>query len=178
MPDSDHDPGPTSGVAPVTVREARFPQDSAVVSRLVAAYLRQTEAEKVEHALADERVDGTLPARYQSEIDDPASAFARSTVLLGASDREAVAMVVLSSEERAGAIARFWVDPVYRGHGVGGRLLAEALARLPRPVRLSVWDWRTPAIRTYERSGFAVVPSWESRERLVCMELRPDSIER
>lgn len=87
-------------------------------------------------------------------------------------------MVVLSSEAGAASIARFWVDPVHRGHGVGRRLLAEALARLPRPVRLSVWDWRTPAIRTYERSGFAVVPSWESRERLVCMELRPDSIER
>ncbi|WPF83747.1 GNAT family N-acetyltransferase [Sanguibacter sp. 4.1] len=176
MPDHDHDPA--SWVAPAAVREARFPQDSAVVSRLVAAYLRRTESEKAERALADERDDGSLPARYQSEVDDPAAAFASSTVLLGVADREAVAMVVLSSEAGAASIARFWVDPVHRGHGVGRRLLAEALARLPRPVRLSVWDWRTPAIRTYERSGFAVVPSWESRERLVCMELRPDSIER
>ncbi|MFC6417331.1 GNAT family N-acetyltransferase [Sanguibacter inulinus] len=174
----DHDPDPASGVAPVTVREARFPQDSAVVSRLVAAYLHQTEAEKAERALADERVDGSLPARYQSEVDDPASAFVSSTVLLGVADREAVAMVVLSAEAGAASIARFWVDPAYRGHGVGRRLLAEALARLPRPVRLSVWDWRTPAIHTYERSGFAVVTSWESRDRLVCMELRTDSIER
>lgn len=174
----DHDPGPADETFPAEVREARFPQDSAVVSRLVAAYLRQTEDEKAERALADERVGGSLPARYQSEVDDPAAAFVSSTVLLGVADREAVAMVVLSSEAGAASIARFWVDPAYRGHGVGRRLLAEALARLPRPVRLSVWDWRTPAIRTYERSGFAVVPSWERRERLVCMELRTDSIER
>ena len=174
----DHALRPTSDDLPVTVREARFPEDAAVVSRLVSAYLHQTEAEKAGRALADLRPDGTIPARYQSEVDDPAAAFVSSTVLLGVMDREAVAMVVLASEAGAGSITRFWVDPVYRGHGVGRRLLADALARLPRPVRLSVWDWRTPAIRSYERSGFAVVPSWETRERLVCMELRTDSIER
>lgn len=174
----EHDPAPVDTTSPTDVREARFPEDTAVVSRLVAAYLRQTEAEKVEHALADQRDDGSLPARYQSEVDDPAAAFASATVLLGVTDREAVGMVVLSSEAGSGSIARFWVDPAHRGHGLGRCLLAEALARLPGPVRLSVWDWRRPAIRSYERAGFAVVPSWDSRERLVCMELRPDSIER
>lgn len=174
----DHDPGPVSDVPPVTVREARFPDDAAVVSRLLADYLRQTEEEKAERALADVLADGSLPARYQSEVDDPAGAFGDSTVLLAATDRDAVGMVVLSAEAGSGSIARLWVEPAHRGHGVGRRLLAETLERLPRPVRLSVWDWRIPAIRSYERSGFAVVPSWESRQRLVCMELRPDSIER
>lgn len=174
----DHDPGPARDVSACAVREARFPEDTAVVSRLVAAYLHQTETEKAEHALADRRDDGMLPARYQSEVDDPAAAFASSTVLLGVTDREAVGMVVLFSDAGAGSIARFWVDPSHRGHGVGRCLLAEALVRLPRPVRLSVWDWRSPAIHSYERSGFAVVSSWDSRERLVCMELQPDSIER
>ena len=174
----DHDPAPASDVPPATVREARFPDDTAVVSRLVTDYLRQTEAEKVERGLADVIADGSLPARYQSEVDDPATAFVGSTVLLAVTDQDVVGMVVLSAGEGSGSIARFWVDPSSRGHGVGSRLLAESLERLPRPVRLSVWDWRIPAIRSYARSGFAVVPSWESRQRLVCMELRPDSIER
>ncbi|MGX9900933.1 hypothetical protein ACW0JT_15655 [Arthrobacter sp. SA17] len=38
-------------------------------------------------------------------------------------------------------------------------------------VRLTVWPWREPALRSYRRLGFVDVQSWDSRSGLVCMEL-------
>lgn len=59
-----------------------------------------------------------------------------------------------------------------RGRGVGSALLEAAVAATDGDVRLSVWDWRTGVIRLYESRGFAQVPSWDARERLVCMVRR------
>ena len=45
-----------------------------------------------------------------------------------------------------------------------------ALAQSDLPVRLTVWEWRHDAIGLYRAYGFLVVPSWERRPGLVCME--------
>lgn len=157
--------------APPTVREARFPVDTADVSRLVDAYLRQTESEKVVRGLASPLEGGRLPDRYQSEVDDPARAFASATVLLASLPAGPVGVVVLTVDPHgSGEIKRFWVDPASRGAGVG-RLLLDAVAdRVDGSLRLSVWRWRDDALRSYRRAGFVEVPSWESREQLACLQ--------
>lgn len=162
---------PSAPSAPPTVREARFPDDTADVSRLVDAYLRQTESEKVARRLASPLEGGRLPDRYQAEVDDPARAFSGADVLLAALPTGPVGVVVLTAQPSGGGeVKRFWVDPAARGVGAG-RLLLDAVAdRVDGPLRLSVWRWRDDALRSYRRAGFVEVPSWEAREQLVCLE--------
>ncbi|GAA4764887.1 GNAT family N-acetyltransferase [Microbacterium gilvum] len=153
----------------VRVRAAVFPDDLVAVRALVGAYLRQTEAEKAMHGLA---VAGApLPDPYAREVVDPACAFAGMTVLLAETDGAPVGVVVCVDGTDGREVKRLWVDPAVRGTGAGRALLDAVLASSARPVRLTVWRWREPAIRLYRRLGFAEVPSWDDRRDLVCLQL-------
>ncbi|GAA3654357.1 GNAT family N-acetyltransferase [Microbacterium marinilacus] len=157
---------------PGTTRLAQFPADARAVARLLEDYLRQTEREKAEHGLAPGGA-GRLPPRYQAEVDDPATAFADAVVVVAEAAGSVAGVAVLMEpcgDAVAAEIKRLWVDPAFRRAGIGRLLLQECVDRAAGVVRLSVWDWRTPAVRAYEGLGFVQVPSWESRERLICME--------
>jgi putative acetyltransferase len=144
--------------------------DAAVVSAAVGAYLRQTEEEKRREGLSPlPDGDGALPERYRAEVDDPAAAYAGFHVLLAEVDDETLGVVVVAPLEDAAEIKRLWAAPAARGRGIGSALLDAAVAAADGAVRLSVWDWRAGAMRLYESRGFARVPSWDGRDRLVCM---------
>lgn len=149
------------------VRPALFPRDAETVGALVGGYLRQTEAEKGERGLAEE----TFPERYGREIHDPETAFDGRVVLVAALDGEDVGLIVSTATASGTELSRFWTDPRGRGRGVGSALLTAALRTVARPVRLSVWEWREPALRMYRAAGFDIVPSWDGRPGLVCLEL-------
>ncbi|MDF2492235.1 MAG: hypothetical protein K0Q58_813 [Microbacterium sp.] len=140
-----------------------------VVSQFLVAYHAQTEAEKIAHGL---RASGPMPAAYQAEIDDPATAFAGSVVLLARVAGAPAGMVVARPDDAGIEVKRLWVDPAVRGSGAGSVLLAGAAETGEGPVRLSVWDWRDDALGLYEARGFRRVASWETRPRLVCL-IRP-----
>jgi ribosomal protein S18 acetylase RimI-like enzyme len=74
-------------------------------------------------------------------------------------------------------VKRLWTDPAHRGRGIASALVSAALAHSAdngvATVRLSVWKWRTDAIALYERHGFTVTESWDSREDMVCMLSHP-----
>ncbi len=57
-----------------------------------------------------------------------------------------------------------YVQPAFRGHGVGGGLLravaAIAVDRGCGRFEWSVLDWNAPAIGFYERLGATVMPDW------------------
>jgi putative acetyltransferase len=141
------------------------------LAELLAAYHLQTEAEKGEPVVD---VDG-LPDRYRTEISDPRTAFADDVVLLALSGDTAVGCVVVTAPDGGrSAVKRLWTDPAFRSRGIASGLVGAALAHAAQSgvstVRLSVWKWRAGAIALYERLGFTVVPSWEERDQLVCME--------
>ncbi|WP_307358761.1 GNAT family N-acetyltransferase [Microbacterium murale] len=144
--------------------------DGEVVGDLVRTYLLHTEHEKVERGLAQPTEHGALPSAYRGEADDPALAYAGSHVLVAELDSRVVGVVVVKPGDEATELKRLWTDPGVRGRGVGSALLEAAIAITPGTIRLSVWDWRPDPIRLYESRGFTRVPSWEARERLVCME--------
>lgn len=155
---------------PVALRDASFPEDTASVSSLLDGYLRQTESEKAEHGLVSP--DDPLPERYRREIAAPAEALRGMRVIVAhAAGADCGLVVVGASASGASEIRRFWTTPAARGRGVGTALIGEALRGLDRPVRLSVWDWREPAIALYRRLGFVAAPPWDDRERLLCLEL-------
>jgi GNAT superfamily N-acetyltransferase len=90
---------------------------------------------------------------------------------------EPVGMIVLSpAGPGIKEVKRLWVEPSARGAGVGAALLREALHAAglsgTEAVRLTVWEWRHSALRSYLRCGFRMVPSWEDRAGLQCLELR------
>ncbi|MFE7575481.1 GNAT family N-acetyltransferase [Streptomyces sp. NPDC057521] len=119
-----------------------------------------------------------LPDRYRRETEDPDRAFADAAVLVARDGGAAVGCVVVTGPvDGAAEIKRLWTDPAARGRGVASALLGAALERAghagARTVRLSVWRWRTGAVALYERLGFTVVPSWDERADLVCMERPP-----
>jgi ribosomal protein S18 acetylase RimI-like enzyme len=147
------------------------------LGKLLQDYHRKTEQEKAAHGIGTVSAGGLLPAKYQHEIDRPSEAFANSRVFIAHKDAAPIGMVVLTPVgQTAGEVKRLWVDPSLRGSGVGAALLREALLAAEEcgseSVRLTVWEWREPALRSYLRRGFRVVPSWEERAGLQCMELR------
>jgi GNAT superfamily N-acetyltransferase len=157
----------------LTVRPADLEgPDAEAVRRLVTAYLLQTEREKAVH-LGHAFADGHVPGRYHPEIENPARAYAGAEVLVAELGNSPVGVAVLQETASEREIKRVWVDPGARGHRVGSALIDAALRKQDLPVRLTVWDWRGDAIRLYGKRGFRVVPAWDDRPRLLCMERGP-----
>ncbi|MFJ6679808.1 GNAT family N-acetyltransferase [Microbacterium sp. NPDC091382] len=155
----------------LSIRPARLEgADGRAVAAMLTAYHAQTEGEKIAHGVAE---PGDLPERYAAEVSDPAASFAGAEVVLADRDGEAIGMAVLHGSESDLEIKRLWVALRGRRTGAGTALMADAATRGRAAgaigLRLSVWDWRMEALALYARQGFARVPSWESRERLVCL---------
>lgn len=150
--------------------------DAHEVGAAVRAYLLQTEREKSrQEGGSAPDPSQALPERYRREIDDPAAAYAGHHVRVAQLGDRVVGVVVLSVSDDVAEIKRLWAVPEVRGRGIGSALL-DAVLHDARDlgaarVRLSVWDWRAGPVRLYESRGFERVPSWDERERLVCMEL-------
>jgi putative acetyltransferase len=147
----------------------RLPADR--LAELLAAYHLRTEAEKGSAVTDADK----LPDRYRAEISDPRAAFAADTVLMALSGDTAAGCLVLTAPAGGRSeIKRLWTDPAFRSRGVASALIGAALAHAAEngvgTLRLSVWTWRTSAIALYERFGFTVAPSWETRDQLLCME--------
>jgi ribosomal protein S18 acetylase RimI-like enzyme len=150
-------------------------QHKTAVGRLLEQYHHQTEQEKAIHGIGVHAEGLPLPSKYQDEIDDPERAFAHSHVLIATDGPDVVGMLVLTVDAHASEVKRLWVAPSARGLGIGSALLQRALRvaedSRSQAVRLTVWPWREPALRSYRRLGFEDVQSWDSRSGLVCMEL-------
>lgn len=152
----------------VTVREADLNgADAAVAGALIRAYLVQTESEKLAHLGRGSLV---LSDAHEREAADLSGAYADSAVLLAEVDGVPSGVVVVRTSESE--LKRFWTAPEARGLGVGSVLLDAAIALCRGDARLSVWEWRAPALRLYESRGFMRVDSWEARAGLVCMVRR------
>lgn len=145
-------------------------QDASTVGRLVRAYLVQTEREKAERGLAEMPGILRLPDSYLPEVTETARAYDGYLALLAELDGTACGVAVVRPDTPVAEIKRLWADPEMRGRGIGAALLDAAIAASPGPVRLSVWDWRRPAIGLYESRGFERVEPWDPRPRLICLQ--------
>ncbi|MFC8951491.1 GNAT family N-acetyltransferase [Streptomyces sp. NPDC057101] len=97
-----------------------------------------------------------LPDVRRAHTDDEVRSWFRYVVVPGLETWVAtaggtvVAMMVLDDDE----LDQLYVDPPWRGHGIGARLVE--LAKERRAAGLSLWTFQVnaPARRFYERHGF------------------------
>src|ERR1700712_91328 len=106
--------------------------DQEAVSRLVEAYLRQTESEKADYLGAT--VDADLPERYRKELDDPARVYENAVVYVAELDGTPVGVVVVQENVATREIKRVWTDPSARGRRVGSALIDAAISQQDLPI--------------------------------------------
>ena len=139
---------------PLWMRPAE-PGDAAAVAQLLI-HSRRIDMPHAPSAHPDEEVrrwvrDELLPGggvTLAVQLPDSARSGAPDTVL----------GVMATRLDGDGAwITQMHVAPGHTGHGIGTRLLQQALRTLPRPVRLYTFQASTGARRFYERHGFVAI---------------------
>ena len=86
-------------------------------------------------------------------------------------DGNVVGVLAIRHADDAGWINQLYVEPEYRGRGVGTQLLAFALSSLRRPVRLYTFQQSERARAFYEGHGFRPVEFGDGSQN---EEHRPD----
>ncbi|WP_437075051.1 N-acetyltransferase family protein [Streptomyces sp. enrichment culture] len=148
--------------ADVTLRRA----DAADADAVAEVYLRS--------------FDSALPTVVRPHSDDEVRAYLRDVVVprgttwVAEAEGVIVGLMVLDGEE----MAQLYLDPDWRGRGIGDRFVALAKERSPRGLSLWTFQVNKPAHRFYERHGFRAVEHTdgsrnEEREPDIRYEWRP-----
>lgn len=114
---------------------------------------------------AVERYYDELRERFPDGFDPGPSSLDAGVFVVATDDGVAVACGgVQPLGDGTGEVKRMWVDPAWRGAGLGGRLLRhlEDVARElgHRRVVLDTSDRLTEAVALYERAGYTAVPAY------------------
>ena len=103
--------------------------------------------------------DAALPTVRRAHSDDEVRAWFRNAVVpykqtwVAVAGTEVVGLLVLSD----GWVDQLYLDPAWRGRGIGDRLIATAKQRYPDGLQLWTFQVNGPARRFYERHGFVEV---------------------
>ncbi|MFJ4324716.1 GNAT family N-acetyltransferase [Streptomyces tricolor] len=115
------------------------------------------------HAAADvylRSFAAALPTVVRPHTDDEVREYirdvvvpARETWVAEAAGSGVVGLMVLHGE----SLSQLYLDPEWRGRGIGDRFVALAKERSPRGLTLWTFQVNKPAHRFYERHGFTAV---------------------
>lgn len=72
-------------------------------------------------------------------------------------DDSVLGMIAISRDKGTSWIEQLYVTPSMVGHGIGTKLLEEAIRTLEKPIRLYTFQQNTGARRFYERFGFQAI---------------------
>ncbi|MEU9383424.1 GNAT family N-acetyltransferase [Streptomyces sp. NPDC048279] len=106
-----------------------------------------------------------LPTVVRPRSDDEVRAYFRDVVVperetwLAEADGRVVGVMVLDE----GVLSQLYLDPRWRGRGLGDRFVALAKERSPRGLTLWTFEVNKPAHRFYERHGFVAVEHTDGR---------------
>ncbi|WP_369388580.1 GNAT family N-acetyltransferase [Streptomyces sp. CG1] len=103
-----------------------------------------------------------LPTVVRTRSDDDVREYFRDVVVperetwvAEAAGGAIVGVMVLREEQ----LSQLYLDPAWRGHGIGDRFVALAKERSPGGLTLWTFQVNKPAHRFYERHGFTAVES-------------------
>lgn len=122
----------------VVIRRATAPDASATAD----VYLRSFAA--------------ALPTVVRPRSDDEVLAYIRDVVVpsretwVAVAEEQVVGLMVLAGD----LLSQLYLDPEWRGRGIGDRFVALAKERSPRGLTLWTFQVNKPAHRFYERHGF------------------------
>ena len=97
-----------------------------------------------------------LPTVVRPRSDDEVHAYIRDVVVssretwVADAEGRVVGLMVLGE----GLLSQLYLDPTWRGHGIGDRFVALAKERAPQGLSLWTFQVNKPAHRFYERHGF------------------------
>ncbi|KUF13875.1 GNAT family N-acetyltransferase [Streptomyces silvensis] len=135
------------------------PARSATTAPASASVTLRPAAEADAGAVADvylRSYDAALPTVRRAHTDDEVRDFFRYVVVGrgGAWVAEAAGAVVGMMVLEGAELSQLYLDPRWRGRGVGDRFMALAKERSPGGLSLWTFQVNTPAHRFYERHGF------------------------
>ncbi|MFE2102317.1 MULTISPECIES: GNAT family N-acetyltransferase [unclassified Streptomyces] len=111
--------------------------------------------------------DAALPTVVRPRSDDDVRDYfrevvvpSRETWVAATGDGEIVGMMVLAGDE----LSQLYLDPGWRGRGIGDRFVALAKERSPGGLGLWTFQVNEPAHRFYERHGFVAVEYTDGRD--------------
>ncbi|CAM5638267.1 GNAT family N-acetyltransferase [Streptomyces canus] len=97
-----------------------------------------------------------LPTVVRPRSDDEVRAYIRDVVVpsretwVAVADEQVVGLMVVAGD----LLSQLYLDPDWRGRGIGDRFVALAKERSPRGLSLWTFQVNEPAHRFYERHGF------------------------
>lgn len=97
-----------------------------------------------------------LPTVVRPRSDDEVRAYIRDVVVperetwVAVAERRVVGLMVLAGD----LLSQLYLDPDWRGRGIGDRFVALAKERSPKGLSLWTFQVNKPAHRFYERHGF------------------------
>jgi GNAT superfamily N-acetyltransferase len=97
-----------------------------------------------------------LPTVVRPRSDDEVRAYIRDVVVpsretwVAVAEEQVVGLMVLAGD----LLSQLYLDPDWRGRGIGDRFVALAKERAPRGLSLWTFQVNEPAHRFYERHGF------------------------
>lgn len=111
--------------------------------------------------------DAALPTVVRPRSDDDVRDYfrevvvpSRETWVAATEGGEIVGMMVLAGDE----LSQLYLDPGWRGRGIGDRFVALAKERSPGGLGLWTFQVNEPAHRFYERHGFVAVEYTDGRD--------------
>jgi GNAT superfamily N-acetyltransferase len=103
--------------------------------------------------------DAALPSVSRAHTDDEVRKWLRRVVIgtletwVVVADGAVVAMMALDGDD----LDQLYLDPDWRGRGIGDLLVTHAKSRRPAGLRLWTFQVNTPARRFYRRHGFVEI---------------------
>ncbi|MEU9325614.1 GNAT family N-acetyltransferase [Streptomyces canus] len=97
-----------------------------------------------------------LPTVVRPRSDDEVRAYIRDVVVpsretwVAVAEEQVVGLMVIAGD----LLSQLYLDPDWRGRGIGDRFVARAKERSPRGLSLWTFQVNKPAHRFYERHGF------------------------
>lgn len=148
----------------ITFRPARLPDEigqiEAIDTAFTTPYVYRVQQDESTFQLIADPIDPPRHKQFSIADEPPDMIWDDTTVALDDDRVIGVIAIVLSRWNRRAIVWHLYVDPLYRGQGIGRKLLdygaAYARAQAMRCLWLETSNLDYPAIQFYRRVGFTV----------------------